>query len=113
MPNITQFPRNIISTFNKIYFLQTITHRIPNEPQPHAFSGKKMWHVAGRPTNQHTKDLRAETCASKRPSGGFSQSCVLHIAGISNALYYNWDFAYAKDFLVAVGDMDSKIEFIY
>jgi len=34
----------------------------------------------------------------------FSQSCVLHIAGLSNTLYYNWDCSSANEFTVAVED---------
>ena len=67
MPNITQVLRNIIINFNNIYYLQT-TYRIPTKPQLKAFTGTKLMRMAGRPTNQHTKDLRAETCATKRSS---------------------------------------------
>ena len=60
----------------------------------------------GRVTNQPTyqSPTAGNLCKSKSLEN-FSQSSVLHIAGLSNTLKFISDYAYANEFRVAVDDV--------
>ena len=51
------------------------------------------------------KSSRGNLCMSKSLRR-FRQNYVLHVAGLSNTLSYNWDCAYANEFPVAVEDVN-------
>jgi len=59
--------------------------------------------------NQPKGYLRAGTCAKgKLTSRGLLAipAFTLSLSSVTDALNYNWDFAYAKEFLVALDELD-------
>ena len=111
------FLRNISLTLNQLhqqhysfhtshqtYFLQTQTYLMPNTQQLRAFSRTKVLHIARWPTN--IPKTSGGNLRKSKFLGPFNQSCVLHIAELSNTLKYNWNCAYANEFPVAVKDVN-------
>ena len=80
---------------------------MPTTTQLGAFPRTKAMHLAwqgDQPTN--IPKTSGGNLRKSKYLWRFSQSCVLHIAGLSNTLYYNWDCSYANEFTVAVEDVN-------
>ena len=71
-----------------------------------AITGTKLMHMAGRPTNRHTKDLREGTTASKRASDSLANPAFYVSLGSVTPETITGDFAYANDFPIAVEDIN-------
>ena len=80
---------------------------MPTKTQLGAFPRTKALHLAwqgDQPTN--IPKTSGGNLRESKYLWRFSQSCVLHIAGLSNTLYYNWDCSPANEFTVVVEDVN-------